>query len=80
MTKEEKDVSVWGQSLHSTDMTRIIVGLLDPVMPKKMCEARKILGLEKRFSHFPACLQDIGTWYGASKTKSIVPKDAGSSC
>ena len=27
------------------DMARILVGLLDPVMPEKMCEARKSLGL-----------------------------------
>ena len=29
-------------------MARILVGLLDPVMPKKMCEARKSLGLGTR--------------------------------
>jgi methionyl-tRNA synthetase len=29
----------------SLDMARILVGLLDPVMPEKMCEARKSLGL-----------------------------------
>jgi methionyl-tRNA synthetase len=46
LTKEEKDRERLGTVLYTAlDMTRIIVGLLDPVMPKKMCEARKNLGL-----------------------------------
>ena len=46
LTKEEKDRERLGTVLYTAlDMTRIIVGLLDPVMPKKMCEARKYLGL-----------------------------------
>ena len=46
LTKEEKDRERLGTVLYTAlDMSRIIVGLLDPVMPKKMCEARKNLGL-----------------------------------
>ena len=59
LTKEEKDRERLGTVLYTAlDMTRIIVGLLDPVMPKKMFEARKILVLRKRLFHFPAFLQD----------------------
>jgi len=46
LTKEEKDRERLGTVLYTAlDMTRILVGLLDPVMPKKMCEARINLGL-----------------------------------
>ena len=46
LAKEEKDRERLGTVLYTAlDMTRIIVGLLDPVMPKKMYEARINLGL-----------------------------------
>jgi Methionyl-tRNA synthetase len=48
LTKDEKDRERLGTVLYTAlDMSRIIVGLLDPVMPKKMCEARINLGLGK---------------------------------
>ena len=53
LTKEEKDRERLGTVLYTAlDMSRIIVGLLDPVMPKKMCEARKILGLGEEIIPF----------------------------
>ena len=53
LTKEEKDRERLGTVLYTAlDMTRIIVGLLDPVMPKKMYEARKNLGLGEEILPF----------------------------
>ena len=53
LTKEEKDRERLGTVLYTAlDMSRIIVGLLDPVMPKKMCEARRNLGLGEEILPF----------------------------
>ena len=53
LAKEEKDRERLGTVLYTAlDMTRIIVGLLDPVMPKKMYEARKNLGLGEEILPF----------------------------
>ena len=46
LAKQVEDRERLGTVLYTAlDMTRILVGLLDPVMPKKMSEARKSLGL-----------------------------------
>jgi len=53
LTTEKKDLERLGTVLYTAlDMTRIIVGLLDPVMPKKMSEARINLGLGKEIIPF----------------------------
>ncbi|MDP6308534.1 MAG: methionine--tRNA ligase [SAR324 cluster bacterium] len=46
LAKQPEDRERLGTVLYTAlDMTRILVGLLDPVMPEKMSEARKALGL-----------------------------------
>ena len=46
LAKQSEDRERLGTVLYTAlDMTRILVGLLDPVMPEKMSEARKALGL-----------------------------------
>ena len=46
LAKQLEDRERLGTVLYTAlDMTRILVGLLDPVMPEKMSEARKSLGL-----------------------------------
>ena len=53
LTKDEKDRERLGTVLYTAlDMTRIIVGLLDPVMPKKMYIARINLGLGEEIIPF----------------------------
>jgi methionyl-tRNA synthetase len=53
LAKEEKDRERLGTVLYTAlDMARILVGLLDPVMPKKMCEARVSLGLDEGVIRF----------------------------
>jgi methionyl-tRNA synthetase len=48
LAKKPEDRERLGTVLYSAlDMARILVGLLDPVMPEKMSEARKSLGLGK---------------------------------
>ncbi|MBC8258314.1 MAG: methionine--tRNA ligase [SAR324 cluster bacterium] len=46
LAKQPEDRERLGTVLYTAlDLTRILVGLLDPVMPEKMSEARKALGL-----------------------------------
>ncbi|MBG56396.1 MAG: methionine--tRNA ligase [Deltaproteobacteria bacterium] len=76
LTKDDKDRDRLGTVLYTAlDMTRIIVGLLDPVMPKKMYTARKNLGLEQeviRFSSFSPGLLEPGT--KLPKSNPLFPK------